>query len=416
MSGQTAAAPNVMIVDDNPANLRVLDDMLRQKMYEVSSFPMGKLALAEAIANKPDLILLDINMPGMSGYEVCARLKAAEETSEIPVIFLSASGETEDKVKAFQVGAVDFISKPFQIEEVLARVKTHLDLHAFQLALQQRHDDLEATVAERTAELADANERLAMLNRSKSDFLNLISREFRTPLAGLLGVSELVLDEMSPTKEHEELRAMFLESRQRMLSILDDSLLLTEIEVGGEKLRSTSVSLRTALDGAIEEAREFAEARQVKLAPITQDLGVVSGTTWLLVRAFRTLLETACKFSAEGETVRLEYEASAGSKEIVITTRGRQIPNGALPRFFQIFSVGDAITSGGDVELGPPVAARVLSSFGASVSVANVDQPPGIRLTIAFPPSRGGPTVDVDERDDPGGREGITASRFYGRR
>ena len=236
MSDQSIAVSNVLVVDDNPANLRVLEDMLRQETYEVSSFPAGRLALADAVANPPDLILLDINMPEMNGYEVCARLKAVKETSGIPVIFLSALGETEDRVKAFRVGAVDFISKPFQIDEVLARVRTHLELHALQLALQQHNDNLEATVAERTRslaertdELAEANQRLTMLDHSKSDFLNLISHEFRTPLAGLLGISEIVLDEMSPTEEHEELRAMFSKSRERMLSILDDSSLLTQI-------------------------------------------------------------------------------------------------------------------------------------------------------------------------------------------
>jgi len=397
MLDQPIEVPNLLIVDDNPANLRVLEDMLRHENYEVSSFPAGRLALADAIANPPDLILLDINMPEMNGYEVCARLKTAQETSEIPVIFLSALGETEDKVKAFRVGAVDFISKPFQIEEVLARVKTHLNLHALQLALQQHNQNLESTVAERTrnlaestAELAVANQRLILLDRSKSDFLNLISHEFRTPLIGLLGVGELILDEMSPASEHEELRGLFSRSRQRMLSILDDALLLTQLDVNGEKLGSTSVSLRSALDSAIEDAREFAESRHVTLAPTPRDLGVVSGTKELLVRTFRTLLETAIKFSVEGETVKLEYEVSDDSKKIIIAARGRRIPNAAIPRFFQIFSIGEAITPGGDLGLGPPVAARVLSLFGGSVSVDNVDQPSGIRLTIAFPQSPGG--------------------------
>jgi DNA-binding response OmpR family regulator len=388
---QPIAVANVLIVDDNPANLRVLEDMLRHENYEVSSFPAGKLALADAVANPPDLILLDINMPEMNGYEVCSRLKAAEETSEIPVIFLSALGETEDKVKAFRVGAVDFISKPFQFEEVLVRVKTHLKLHALQLALQQNIDNLESTVAERTrnlaqstAELAVANDRLTLLDRSKSDFLNLISHEFRTPLVGLLGVSEIILEEMSPTSEHEELRAVFARSRQRMLSILDDALLLTHLDVYREKVGSTSVSLRSALDGAIEDAREFAESRRVTLAPSPRDLGFVCGTEEeLLVRTFKTLFETAIKFSAEGETVKLDYEASDDSQKIIITARGRRIPIAALPRFFQIFSIGEAITPGGDLGLGPPVAARVLSLFGGSITVDNLE-PSGIQFRVTL--------------------------------
>jgi response regulator RpfG family c-di-GMP phosphodiesterase len=153
----------IMIVDDNPANLKVLEDVLRQQEYEVSAFPRGRLALTEAIKNPPDLILLDINMPEMSGYDVCARLKSDDRTSGIPVIFLSAMHDAKDKVKAFQSGAVDFISKPFQFEEVQARVETHLKLYALKLALKRQNERLEETVATRTRELAEANERLTRL-------------------------------------------------------------------------------------------------------------------------------------------------------------------------------------------------------------------------------------------------------------
>ena len=198
-----------MIVDDNPANLKLLEDMLLQQGHEVRSFPLGRLALAAAVKNPPDLILLDINMPEMNGYEVCERLKSTRELSDIPVIFLSALNETQDKVKAFRSGAVDYISKPFQFEEVHARVETHLKLHDLQRALKLQNERLEEAVAARTRELAEANERLTILDRSKNEFLNLISHEFRTPLNGLLGVGEIILDEMPPTEENTELQEMF---------------------------------------------------------------------------------------------------------------------------------------------------------------------------------------------------------------
>ena len=142
-----------MVVDDNPANLRLLEDMLRQEGCEVRSFPRGRLALAAAMRNPPDLILLDINMPEMSGYEVCERLKSSERLSSIPVIFLSALNEIDDKVKAFRSGGIDYISKPFQFEEVRARVKTHLKLHELQQALKHQNDHLEELVSERTGQL-----------------------------------------------------------------------------------------------------------------------------------------------------------------------------------------------------------------------------------------------------------------------
>src|SRR5450432_1491834 len=202
MKGQLMVEGNIMIVDDNPANLKLLEDILRQHGYEVRSFPRGRLALAAADQEPPDLILLDINMPEMNGYEVCRQLKSSPRLADLPVIFLSALNAVEDKVKGFSSGGVDYISKPFQFEEVHARVETHLKLHNLQRALKMHNERLEETVAARTLELARANERLTILDRSKSDFLNLISHEFRTPLHGLLAVGELILEEVPSTPQN----------------------------------------------------------------------------------------------------------------------------------------------------------------------------------------------------------------------
>ncbi|MDY7016019.1 MAG: response regulator, partial [Cyanobacteriota bacterium] len=119
---------SILVVDDTPANLRLLVGMLTQRGYEARPAISGKLALSGARTMPPDLILLDIMMPEMDGYEVCAQLKTDERTREIPVIFISALDETVDKVRAFRVGGVDYISKPFRKEEVLARVESQLRL------------------------------------------------------------------------------------------------------------------------------------------------------------------------------------------------------------------------------------------------------------------------------------------------
>ena len=142
MKGETMTG-RIMVVDDNPANLKLLDDMLRKEGYDVRSFPLGRLAISAAEQEPPDIILLDINMPEMNGYQVCEQLKASPRLSEIPVIFLSALNAIEDKVKGFRAGGVDYISKPFQFEEVQARVETHLGLRRAQ---QAEHDLLERTL------------------------------------------------------------------------------------------------------------------------------------------------------------------------------------------------------------------------------------------------------------------------------
>ncbi|MEW5958532.1 MAG: response regulator, partial [Chloroflexota bacterium] len=126
MSQTKPSQNNILIVDDMPANLKVLAVMLAEQGHQVRPALSGQLALTAVQEAPPDLILLDVAMPDMDGYEVCRQLKADEQTAAIPIIFISARDETEDKVKALTLGGVDYITKPFQVEEVLSRVNTHL--------------------------------------------------------------------------------------------------------------------------------------------------------------------------------------------------------------------------------------------------------------------------------------------------
>jgi signal transduction histidine kinase len=199
---------------------------------------------------------------------------------------------------------------------------------------------LEAAVATRTRELAEANGRLIVLDRSKSDFLDLISHEFRTPLNGLLGVGELILEQMPPTKENKELEELFERSRRRILSLLDDALLLGRIDVSGERFRSAPISLSTVLSRALESAAEFAASRHVTLGAPSAEQDLVVGDEELLVRAFQALLETAVKFSDTGETVWLSREALPDSSRVIIESRGRIVPGSALGNFFDLLSIG----------------------------------------------------------------------------
>ena len=147
----------ILIVDDTPANVSVLLDHLSQHGFKVLVAESGPSALMQAKHAQPDLLLLDVMMPEMDGFETCRRLKRNEATREIPVIFMTSLSETDDKVRAFGSGAVDYVTKPFQHEEVLARITTHLTLKRLQTQLQEANDRLEQRVAERTAELSDAN-------------------------------------------------------------------------------------------------------------------------------------------------------------------------------------------------------------------------------------------------------------------
>jgi DNA-binding response OmpR family regulator len=164
----------ILVIDDIPDNLHLLTEMLTQQGYKIRIIPNGQLALKSVANNPPDLILLDIVMPDMDGYQVCQQLKASAKTQNIPVIFLSGLNETLDKVKAFEVGGVDYITKPFQVQEVLARLESQLRLKRLQQQLIQQNIQLQQEIQERQqAEIAlsDSEKKYRHLVEASQDLI-----------------------------------------------------------------------------------------------------------------------------------------------------------------------------------------------------------------------------------------------------
>lgn len=146
----------IMVVDDTPQNLRLLENLLSERGYRVFALPGGEAALRAAFKNPPDLVLLDIDMPGLNGYEVCERFKADPRLAEIPIVFISALGETSDKVRAFEVGGVDYVTKPIKFDEVAARVATHLKIRALQASLEDHNRRLEEIVEAQVKKISES--------------------------------------------------------------------------------------------------------------------------------------------------------------------------------------------------------------------------------------------------------------------
>ncbi len=191
---------NILVVDDTPANLRLLVDILSEHGYKVRPVPNGKLALSAACGLPPDLILLDIMMPEMDGYEVCAQLKADEVTRDIPVIFISAINDVLDKVKAFGVGGVDYITKPFQVEEVLVRVKTHLEMSFLQKSLTTKNEELSTTLQQlkTTQSQLIQSEKMALLGQLIAG----IGHEINNPLGAIRASIENISDFLNQALEN----------------------------------------------------------------------------------------------------------------------------------------------------------------------------------------------------------------------
>lgn len=196
---------NILVVDDTPANLRLLVRILTEKGYKVRPVPNGELALSAARGFPPDLILLDIMMPEMNGYEVCSELKLDERTRDIPVIFISAINDVLDKVKAFSIGGVDYITKPFHVEEVLARVETHLTICYLQRNLQDKNDELNQTLQQlkNTQNQLIQSEKMAALGQLIAG----IAHEINTPLGAIRSSIENIANFL--TQDIEEINNFF---------------------------------------------------------------------------------------------------------------------------------------------------------------------------------------------------------------
>jgi DNA-binding response OmpR family regulator len=361
-----AVHATIMIVDDEPDNLNVLGEMLRHQGWEVRAFPRGEMALAAAAEEPPDLVLLDIRMPEMDGYEVCRRFKADERLRPIPIIFLSAFTAPADKVRAFETGGVDYVTKPFAEAEVLARTHTHLRLRRHQLHLEE-------LVRERVKELTEAHRRLRIWDDAKNQWLNMLSHEMRTPLTGVFSVAELLFMDLPAAPDHHELRELYELSRTRIEKLMNDALTLAEIDVAAESfvLQPLCVApiLHDALDvlaRQVSDSKVAADNALLALADVT-----VLGEPELLGRAFGDLLRTAMCCVDTGENITLETHLSAGQATVTLVTDGESLAPAALETFFEVGGQRTLLKGGGDFGLGAALASRIIRLFNGSVSVRN---------------------------------------------
>src|SRR5262245_15914842 len=225
---------HILVVDDLTKNLQVVGTMLRAQGYDVMPATSGPHALELVQMDPPDLILLDLMMPEMDGLEVCRRLKADPLTQPIPVIFLTASNEMEHLVKGFEVGAVDYVTKPFNAPELLARVRTHLEL-------KQARDLIFRNGLE-----------LRRLNEEKNEIMGIAAHDLRSPLNAVKGYSEMVLEDAALGRENAELIQRIHEAATRMAEMVQNLLDANRIERGEMQLHLVPTDLAASVAAVIE--------------------------------------------------------------------------------------------------------------------------------------------------------------------
>jgi len=370
----------ILIVDDTAENLHLLRKVLAKEGYELFVANSGEKAIKIATRAVPDLILLDVMMPVMDGFETCRRLKEDPTFKEIPVIFITAKNQTEDMVEAFQAGGVDFINKPFRHEEVLVRVRTHLQTY-FLLKQQERL----VMMAHQAQKIAD-QARLAAeaANRAKSIFLAKMSHELRTPLTAILGYTDLLEEEVEDFGYDNILPDLYKiqNAGKSLLAIVSDILDLTKIEADKMEINFTDFEVHKLISDVTAKMLPAITSRNNTLVVDSpKNLGTMYSDHYKLSQILSNLLDNANRFTPSPGAItmtvtRRTIQSVGASSEwlrFCISDTGTGIKSEMIEKIFQAFvQVDDSYTRDHDgAGLGLTICDRLSQTLGGRVYVGS---------------------------------------------
>jgi two-component system sensor histidine kinase/response regulator len=416
---------DILLIDDTPDNLRFLSDLLSRAGYTVRKVINGELGLEAAQLEPPDLILLDVKMPGLSGYSVCDRLKVSERTAGIPVIFLSAMDEELDKVMAFEAGGVDYITKPFQLVEVLARIDMHLQVSRLrqqlqqqnaqlqqeiaqradaELALERLNRELEIRIRERTVELQATNQLLLglqtelqqallqeqRLNQFRSNILSTLAAELQEPLADILTAVERLQTGTSNRSETENQHInQIAEKACSLQQLFYNSLRSADSPVNLSEFSPQFINL-TQLCQSFVEAWQLPETLLYQLSFISWGKfpGLILADEALLQQVFFHLLSNAVQYSPLGGTILFQLVYEASQAIIQVRDEGIGIPADELNRVFDCFyrasNAAQLATTTPGSGLGLTIAKQAMELHQGSIEIdSTVDG--GTIVTLKLP-------------------------------
>jgi len=310
----------ILVVDDIPENVKVIAHMLKGMGFAITFAKSGYEALESLKSNPPNLVLLDISMPGMDGYEVCERIKNDPETEDIPVIFVTARDNPEDVVMGFERGAVDYLTRPVNSAELKARVMTHLELKSSRDIIRQQ------------------NRELWELNASKDKFLSILAHDLKNPIAGLMTISELTAKMYSSLTDTERLNYIkeIHSSAERVLNILEDLLQWSRSQSGRIEYNPTEVNLARVTDEALAAVEDAVSKKELSIENNIPEESSVFADRYMIATVIRNLLSNAVKFSYPGGKINLKARVNESHVSYKVSDSGIGIPEENMKRLFRI--------------------------------------------------------------------------------
>jgi signal transduction histidine kinase len=314
----TEQPASILIVDDTIENLRLLAALLGERGFEARPVRSGAEALEAAKHAAPDLILLDITMPGMDGYETCTRLKSMPGLADVPIIFITALGELADKVKAFEVGGADYITKPFQIEEVLARVRVHMALRKAQVELAQNYD------------------RLRSLEQLRDELIHMVVHDMRSPLTVVLAQLQFIHDDISGVVAEPVMKDLdaAIQAAGVINRMANDLLDVSRMEEGKLPLNRQATDLAQLARAVQTAISGWQRGRTMDVdapGPVPADCDPE-----IVRRVLENLVSNAIKHTPEDGTITIALTPGSPSR-VAVMDRGPGVPAQARDRIFEKF-------------------------------------------------------------------------------
>lgn len=359
---------SVLIVDDTEPNVRLLAHVVKKEGYEVMAAFSGGDALSLIEKRKPDIILLDVMMPEMNGFEVCEYLKDQEEYKDIPVIFLSALSETDSKVQGFNVGGVDYITKPFQREEVLARIDLHVKLKK-----------LQAELSNKVEQLKQREESLEKLNAEKDELMRIVGHDFRNPVTGIMGLAGFLEENIEniDVAEQSDILGIIKGSGQKLLNLVN-GLLNKEEKASISELILQELDLRSTILDIIDLHRPTTVNKGIKIEKKLQEMSKKTVDKHKIEQILSNLLSNALKFTLQGGTIFVkltEVEDNEGAIDLTVQDSGMGIPKDQLNELWD--TTQKKIRYGTSGEKGSGMGLELVKKFtnlhGGEVTVNSVE-------------------------------------------